>query len=62
MLNGSYSQSDYPVTGCESDVWTYGAFTYMRFAKVWVVYLSYEREQGDDYSADRVMSSVSFKF
>lgn len=62
MLNGSYSQSDYPATGYGSDVWTYGAFTYLRFAKVWVVYLSYEREQGSDYSADRVMSSVSFKF
>lgn len=62
MLNGSYSQSDYTATGYNSDVWTYGAFTYMRVAKVWVVYLSYEREQGDDYSADRVMSSVSFKF
>ena len=62
MLNGSYSRSDYPATGYASDVWTYGAFTYLRLAKVWVVYVSYEREQGADYSADRVMSSVSFKF
>lgn len=61
VVNAAYTQNLYGATS-GGNIWSYGASGYLFIKRKWNVSLSYDREEGQDYVTDRLLSRVTFKF
>lgn len=61
VLNVSYLQNQYGFVNSEN-IWTYGASAYYFPNRNWNFSFTFDREQGKTYTADRVLTRVTFKF
>ncbi|MBI5810565.1 MAG: hypothetical protein HZB21_05180, partial [Deltaproteobacteria bacterium] len=62
VFTGSYNRNTYDITTSSDNVYTLGASGYWLINKSWNASLALDREQGETYSTNRLMTRVTFKF
>lgn len=62
ILTGSYIQNKYELSSLTNKTIVYGASGYLYLSKKWNVSFSYDHEDGNDYTANRISLRTSAKF
>lgn len=62
ILTGSYIQNKYELSSMTNKTIVYGASGYLYLSKKWNVSFSYDHEDGEDYTANRISLRTSAKF